>query len=62
MHVVTKYDIGQRVYHVVSGEEGIITSILFNQNGYTEYRIAWGFAAYGFVSESEITDKKVMIF
>lgn len=61
MTVVTKFNIGQIVFHRVSMEECIITSILIHENGYTEYRVSLGIANYGFVSESELVTERTLV-
>lgn len=61
MTIVTKYDIGDTVYHTVSGEQGIIVSILISDRGHTEYKVALGIAGFGFCSEKEISKESIYV-
>lgn len=59
MTVVTKYDIRTPIYHKITGERGIITAIIINDKGHTEYRVATGVATYGILTEMEISLDRV---
>lgn len=61
MTIVTKFEIGDTVYHKLSGEEGLITGILILSSSYTEYRISTSVQTIGFVSEFEISKERVFV-
>lgn len=61
MHVVTKYNIGEMLYHLVSGESGMVSSILIGHGGATEYKITIGLGEFRWASEQELTNEKVII-
>lgn len=61
MTIVTKFDIGDTVYHAVSREEGIILAILISDRGHTEYKVATGIASFDYVSEKELTKERILI-
>lgn len=61
MRIDTKFDIGDTVYHFLSGEKGVVVAIMSLPRGYTEYRVSTGLGAYSYVCEQELTKEEVIV-
>lgn len=60
MEIRTKYDYGQRIYHVLPCEfnDGIITSIEFKGKGTILYQVTWADRSISYHITEELTTEK----
>lgn len=61
MTIVTKYDLGDFLYHVVSGEGGMVVGITITHGMATEYRLSLGLGEFRWAAEQELTPEKVNV-
>lgn len=58
--IVTKFDIGQVIYHKLDNRKGLIGRIIVEESGYV-YGVLWGSESNGHCAEYELSSKPVAI-
>jgi heat shock protein HspQ len=54
-----KFRLGQKVYHVVNGQAGVVVQIIYEVNGGIMYRVSTGFGEYVAAYRCELTEEPV---